>query len=253
MKAKTFQDVNALRNWLESDGAGPLVFFSTNLSGGHDVIYLGGDEGGASLKSGSTPAERAVISASSDDKPLNATQITAAGGRTFTFDAASRTLTLSTGDLLADGYQEGMLITIAGATSNNGTYKIASLTATVITIDAGAWDYSTAFVDEGPLSATATLDGEQYGYGVGLAKYIDVVSDLPDAGTSLDWQLYLWDPVSENWFPETTTGVTGVTVAASPEVTRVDITGYSRVAVVTTSLSGTFTVGYSIWLKGVAG
>jgi len=83
-----------------------------------------------------------------------ATEVTAAGGRTFTFaDADPDTITLSSGDLTTEGYEAGMQLTVAGTSSNDGTYEIASVTATVITLVAGA-----ALAAEGPLSSTATLN-----------------------------------------------------------------------------------------------
>jgi len=87
-------------------------------------------------------------------KSVAATPITATGGRTFTFDSTNDTITLSSGDLLADGYVEGGTVTVAGTTSNNGTFVIDTVTATVITVIG-------SLVDEGPLSATATLNGEE--------------------------------------------------------------------------------------------
>jgi hypothetical protein len=86
----------------------------------------------------------------------NATQVTASAGRTITFadgGGSPDTITASTGDFAADGYQAGMLVTVAGTTSNNGTFTLATVTATVLTLIA-----SDALTNEGPLSATATLD-----------------------------------------------------------------------------------------------
>jgi len=85
----------------------------------------------------------------------DATQITAAGGRTLTFNdngGSEDTITLSTGDVTSDGYQVGMLLTVAGTSSNNGTYTLTAVAATTLTVATGS------FAAEGPLSATATLD-----------------------------------------------------------------------------------------------
>jgi len=88
----------------------------------------------------------------------DATQITAAGGRTLTFaDANPDTVTASTGDFDADGYKVGMTLVVAGTSSNNGSYKIATVTALVITLEAAE-----ELTAEGPLSATATLDATAY-------------------------------------------------------------------------------------------
>ena len=82
---------------------------------------------------------------------LTSTEITAAGGRTFTF--SGQELTLSTGDLDSDDFEVGQTLTIAGTSNNNGTKVITALTATVITVD------GSAFTSEGPLSSTATIQG----------------------------------------------------------------------------------------------
>jgi hypothetical protein len=84
----------------------------------------------------------------------DATQVTAAGGRTLTFaDDNPDTITASSGDFTSDGFQAGMTLTVAGTSNNNGTFTISGVTATVITLI--STDTLTA---EGPLSATATLD-----------------------------------------------------------------------------------------------
>lgn len=84
----------------------------------------------------------------------NATEITASGGRTFTFaNSSPPTITLSSGDLTSDGYQGKMNVTVAGSSSNDGTYLAASVSATVITLDA-----SESLSAEGPVSSTTTLN-----------------------------------------------------------------------------------------------
>lgn len=88
----------------------------------------------------------------------DATQVTASGGRTLTWaDADPDTITASSGDFTSDGFAAGMTLTVAGTSNNNGTFKIASVTSTVITLEAGE-----ALTAEGPLSATATLDATAY-------------------------------------------------------------------------------------------
>ena len=85
----------------------------------------------------------------------DATQVTAAGGRTLTFNdngGSPDTITASSGDFEADGYEVGMTLTVAGTSSNNGSYTITAIAATTISVATGS------FAAEGPLSATATLD-----------------------------------------------------------------------------------------------
>lgn len=76
--------------------------------------------------------------------------ITASGGRTLTFAASGSSLTASSGSFVTDGYQVGMILTVASSSSNNGSYTIATVSATVITVEE-------TFVDEGPISSTTTL------------------------------------------------------------------------------------------------
>lgn len=87
-----------------------------------------------------------------------ATEVTAAGGRTLTFaDADPDTITASSGSFVSDGYKAGMNIVVAGSSSNNGTFLIATVAATVITLDAAE-----TLAAEGPVSATATLNASAY-------------------------------------------------------------------------------------------
>lgn len=77
--------------------------------------------------------------------------ITASGGRTLTFAAADDSVTASSGNFLNEGIRPGMLLTVTGTTSNNCVSKeILTVTATKIT-------YDNTVVNEGPLSATATI------------------------------------------------------------------------------------------------
>lgn len=83
-----------------------------------------------------------------------ATQITASGGRTLTFNNANPdTVTASSGSFVSDGYKAGMYLTVANSASNDGTYLINTVAATTITLDA-----SESLTAEGPVSATVTLD-----------------------------------------------------------------------------------------------
>ena len=60
------------------------------------------------------------------------------GNPTLAFaDANPDTITRGAGSFLTDGFKAGMTITVEGSTSNDGTYTIASLNATVLTLDAG--------------------------------------------------------------------------------------------------------------------
>lgn len=77
------------------------------------------------------------------------------GGPDLTFaDADPDTITRSAGSWIADGFVAGMVITVSGSASNDGTFTIDSLTATVLTLDAGD-----TLVAEGP-SGGITVTGQ---------------------------------------------------------------------------------------------
>lgn len=86
--------------------------------------------------------------------------ITAAAARTIQFTQATRRITLaggSAGSFVTSGFVAGMNIVVAGTTSNNGTFTILTVdSATQITLTTN----HTNLVNEGPLNATATLNGE---------------------------------------------------------------------------------------------
>jgi hypothetical protein len=88
--------------------------------------------------------------------------VTAAGGRTLEFKANSppgtpATIEASSGDFaINDGYKHGMVLTVTGTSSNNGTYEIEEVSALKITLVS-----TDTLVNEGPLSATATLAATQ--------------------------------------------------------------------------------------------
>lgn len=75
----------------------------------------------------------------------------AGGGQTLTFASADNSVTKSSGNFLNAGIRPGMLITVAGTSSNNcASKKVLTVTASKVTYDNTA-------VNEGPLSATATI------------------------------------------------------------------------------------------------
>lgn len=82
-------------------------------------------------------------------------QATGSGGRTLTFAQAGRTITASSGSFITDGFLAGANVVVTGTTSNNGTFMILSLTATVITLTTN----HTNLVNEGPIS-TGALNGQ---------------------------------------------------------------------------------------------
>ncbi len=83
-----------------------------------------------------------------------ATQVVASGGRTLTFaDVNPDTITASSGSFVSDGYLAGQQLTVTGTTLNDGTYTLATVAATVLTLI-----LSDTLVAEGPLSGGETLD-----------------------------------------------------------------------------------------------
>lgn len=248
--------INELKDFMEAGGISlsDLLFYSSNLSGAHDIVYRQRDDGAASVVSGSTAADRAVYGDQDVAKPLSATQFVA-GGQTLTFAASTGRVTRSAGDFLADGYNPNMALMVAGTASNDGLYYISEVTATYIEIDSTADSavYSTTLADEGPLGGGETLDAGQVGYDVSSAENLHIIVLLPDAGTSLDWSLYTWDSVSELWTLDTRIGTDGVASLAAadannPERVIVELGGIEKVALVTSNLAGVFTAGYNTWM-----
>jgi hypothetical protein len=79
--------------------------------------------------------------------------VTAAGGRTLSFNAASKAISASTGSYLTDGYTIGDVIIVTGTSSNNGYFSILSVAATVMTV-------RETLVNEGPLNSIANISGK---------------------------------------------------------------------------------------------
>ena len=266
VRAHTSLSVNELSAFIKAESLSnsDIVFQNTNHSGGHDLVYHSNTSGSGSLKSGSTAAARAIYNATGILQPMSASQVAAAGGRTLTFDDGGGTITASSGNFLSDGYRPGMALTVAGSTSNNGTFYISTVTATIITIDSGADSdvYSVSITDEGPLSSSATLNASQAGWALHGATILHIVSYLPDTGTSIDFKLYLYDTASEQWTLFTGIGSSGTVSLAhsdannprrtvlSAEVSSGVLSGIEKVAIVTSNKSGVFSTGYSFWLVG---
>lgn len=95
---------------------------------------------------------------------------TASGGRTITFNQAGRTITASSGSFITDGFVAGANVVASGFSSNNGTYMILSLTATVITLTTNHTNLTTsAALTAGTLDGQVPDNGTTYYYR--LQKY----------------------------------------------------------------------------------
>jgi hypothetical protein len=80
--------------------------------------------------------------------------IAASPTRTITFaDTNPDTITASSGNFITDGFESGMTLTVNGTTSNNGTYTLAMVAATTLTLVGGD-----TLTPEGPLSTDVTLE-----------------------------------------------------------------------------------------------
>ena len=117
------------------------------------------------------------------DKSILATDnatIVMVGNPDLTFaDANPDTITRSAGSWITDGFVVGMDIVIDGSSLNDGTYKIASLTATVITLE--AVNTLVAEVSVSDVTVTGITIGLIYGgtinYSTGLMTIPVPVSD----------------------------------------------------------------------------
>ena len=107
-------------------------------------------------------------------KSTTATQVVASSDNLTFADADPDTITRATGSFVTDGYTAGMAITVAGTTSNDGTYIVATVSATVLTLIA-----EEALTAEGPLSGSQTIDGES-----GFVRTLNGV-DFP-----FNWRLF---------------------------------------------------------------
>ncbi|MEJ2392690.1 MAG: PKD domain-containing protein [Gammaproteobacteria bacterium] len=86
-----------------------------------------------------------VATGSGDDtflirNPATIDVVSVAAGVEATFsdnDPAADTISRTGGSWIADGFEKGKLVAVAGLSANNGVYRIAALTDTVLTLDAG--------------------------------------------------------------------------------------------------------------------
>lgn len=109
---------------------------------------------------------------------------TAAGGRTITFNQAGRTITASSGSFITDGFVIGMNVVAAGFSSNNGTYMILTVTATVLTLTTNHTNLTTSgALTAGTLDGQAPANGTTYYYR--LQDYDSSLAGITNgAGTS---------------------------------------------------------------------
>jgi hypothetical protein len=84
-------------------------------------------------------------------------------------------------------------------------------------------------------------------------RFLHIMIDLPDSGTSITWSLWTYDSVSELWGLDTRLGTDGVvTLSASdadnPQRSIIEIDGLDRVYLQVTTTGGVFTEGVDAWL-----
>lgn len=115
------------------------------------VIYV--DTSDQPFPGGSTPNIDYQILNSGMYLQYKADAVTLASTGNLTFaDANPDTITRASGSWSGDGVEVGDVITITGSASNNGSYTIAAVGTTDLTLVA-----TDALVAEGPVSATATV------------------------------------------------------------------------------------------------
>ena len=96
----------------------------------------------------------------------------------------------------------------------------------------------------------------QPGFNAKSARWLHVVINMPDATTTMDWSLYLWDALSGKWCLDTRLGTDGVVSmtdadADNPQLNIVEISGVQKVYVRLFNGTGTFTDGADVWLGSV--
>lgn len=92
------------------------------------------------------------------------------------------------------------------------------------------------------------------GFGTKGARWLHLRIELPDATTSCDWELWLWDHISSSWELDTRNGSGGtVSVTSTDEgnLSIIELPGVERVFVKLDNGAGTFTNGVNVWLGGV--
>lgn len=104
------------------------------------------------------------------------------GGGNVTFaDDNPDTITRTTGSWITDGFQRGTRITISGSVSNDGTYRIASVTALVITLE--ATETLVAEVLSGAALTATGLMRPFSGLWIGGAGNVSIVTNAGDTVT----------------------------------------------------------------------
>ncbi len=114
--------------------------------------------------------------------------VTAAAGRTLTFNSVGKSITASTGSFILDGYVMGDCIQIANTTSglNDGYFTIAAVSALVIYVNEQLYSSTTAGVGSIVYSADVTISApdiaENTDYYYAVRKYDDtgVYNDSED-------------------------------------------------------------------------
>jgi len=107
-----------------------------------------------------------------------------------------------------------------------------------------------------PSGAAANPTASDKGFNTYGARYLHITVELPDATTTLDWELWLWDHISEKWCLDTRNGTNGTVSLAdvdadNPQLNIVEIPGVERVFVKLDNGTGTFTNGANVWLSSV--
>ena len=94
------------------------------------------------------------------------------------------------------------------------------------------------------------------GYNTKSARWLQITVELPDATTTLDWELWLWDHVSAMWCLDTRLGTDGTVSitdadADNPQINLVEIPGVEKVFIKLDNGTGVFTNGANVWLAGI--
>ncbi len=100
---------------------------------------------------------RAAIKDRAPLASMSRVQVRMTGTPTLTFaevGAGGDTITRSSGSWITDGFEVGMMITVAGSASNNVTAAVTGVTATVLTLGAAAGDDLAA---EGPVAGCSVV------------------------------------------------------------------------------------------------
>lgn len=103
-------------------------------------------------------------------------------------------------------------------------------------------------------NAVPTQGDRSEGFDTHGQRWLHIEMVLPDAGTAIEWVLWIWSDVSEKWHIDCRPGTSGVVSLAyadtdNPQKNVIEIAGGPRVYLEIRNMTGTFAIGMDAWLS----